>query len=358
MRLLFVCPDMRTGGAERHWATLAPALARRGAHVRVLCLSDEGGLYGELAAAGVPATCLHMRGRLDPRAWRRALAFAEPRPDAVVTRGVSGQLVGAAIARRAACPHVLNEHTPLTPAGELLPMRRHQRLLTRLVAPRVDHVIAVTRRQIEPLARLGYRRERIEVIANGVFDSARAPAAPREGDGFTAFYAARLEPEKGVGVFIRGVAAARRSDPRIRGVVAGDGPERRRLERLAAGSGVELLGVRDDVPELMAAADVVALTSEAEALPMSVLEAMANARPVVVTDVGGTAEAVVHGETGLLVPAGDADAVARALLELAVDPDRARRMGEAGRARQRELFDGERMVDGYERALARMAGGG
>jgi glycosyltransferase involved in cell wall biosynthesis len=112
------------------------------------------------------------------------------------------------------------------------------------------------------------------------------------------------------------------------------------------------------VPELMAAADAVALTSEAEALPMSVLEAMANARPVVATDVGGTAEAVVHGETGLLVPAGDADAVARALLELAADRERARRMGEAGQARQRELFDGERMVDGYERALARMAGGG
>jgi glycosyltransferase involved in cell wall biosynthesis len=358
MRLLFVCPDMRTGGAERHWATLAPALARRGADVSVLCLSAEGGLFGELTAAGVPATCLYMSGRGDPRAWRRALAFAEPRPDAVVTRGVSGQLVGAAIARRAGCPLVLNEHTPLTPAGELLPMRRHQRLLTRLVAPRVDHVIAVTRRQIEPLARLGYQRGRIEVIANGVFDSARAPAAPHGGDGFTAFYAARLEPEKGVAVFIRGVAAARRSQPTIRGLVAGDGPERDHLERLAAGSGVELLGVRDDVPELMAAADVVALTSEAEALPMSVLEAMANERPVVVTDIGGTAEAVVHGETGLLVPPGDADALAGALLELAADRDRARRMGEAGRARQRELFDGERMVDGYQRALARIAGGG
>jgi glycosyltransferase involved in cell wall biosynthesis len=79
---------------------------------------------------------------------------------------------------------------------------------------------------------------------------------------------------------------------------------------------------------------------------------------VVVTDIGGTAEAVVHGETGLLVPPGDADALAGALLELAADRDRARRMGEAGRARQRELFDGERMVDGYQRALARIAGGG
>lgn len=352
MRLLFVCPDMRTGGAERHWATLIPALARRGADVRVLCLVEEGGLFGELVAAGVPAACIRMRRRSDPRAWRRALAFANPRPDVVISRGVSGQFVGEAIARRARAAHVLNEHTPLTPAGDLLPVRRHQLVLTRVVAPRLDRVIAVTTRQIAPLARLGYRSERIEVISNGVFDSARPAAAPRHGEDFTVLCAARLEPEKGVGVFIRAVAAARRSRPEIRGLVAGDGPERGRLERLAAGSGVELLGVREDVAGLMAAADAVALTSEAEALPMSVLEAMAAARPVIATDIGGTAEAVVHGETGLLVRPGDADAAAGALLELASDRERARRMGEAGRVRQRELFDGESMVERYERTLA------
>jgi glycosyltransferase involved in cell wall biosynthesis len=356
VRLLFVCPDMRTGGAERHWATLIPALARRGADTRVLCLVEEGGLFGELHGAGVPATCIHMRRRSDPRGWRRALAFAHPRPDVVISRGVSGQFVGEAIARRARARHVLNEHTPLTPAGELLPMRRHQLMLTRVVAPRLDRVIAVTRRQIAPLARLGYRGERIEVIANGVFDSATPPQAQHDNGDFTVLCAARLEPEKGVAVFIRAVAAARRSRPGIRGLVAGDGPDRTRLERLASGSGVELLGVREDVDELMAAADAVALTSEAEALPMSVLEAMAAARPVVATDIGGTAEAVVQGETGLLVPPGDSDAAARALLELASDRDRARRMGEAGRARQRELFDGESMVQRYERALADVAG--
>jgi glycosyltransferase involved in cell wall biosynthesis len=360
MRLLFVCPDMRTGGAERHWATLIAALARRGADVRVLCLAEEGGLYGDLTAAGVPAACIHMRRRGDPRAWRRALVFARPRPDVVISRGVSAQFVGAAIARRARTPHVVNEHTPLTPTGELLPMSRHQRLLTRLVAPRLDRVIAVTKRQIAPLARLGYRRERIEVIANGVFDSARPTTArgAAEGDDFTVLCAARLEPEKGVGVFIRAVTEARLSRPAIRGLVAGDGPERPRLERLAAGSGVELLGVRDDVADLMAAADAVALTSEAEALPMSVLEAMAAARPVVVTDIGGMAEAVVQGETGLLVPAGDAGAAARALVELASDRERAQRMGAAGRTRQRGLFDGDSMVEKYERTLARVASGG
>ena len=105
--------------------------------------------------------------------------------------------------------------------------------------------------------------------------------------------------------------------------------------------------MRRDVLELMRAAGAVCLPSEAEALPMSVLEAMALGRPVVATDVGGRAEAVVDGETGLLVAPGDARRDA-ALLALAADRERApAAMGDAGRARQRERFNGEAMVDGY-----------
>ena len=274
----------------------------------------------------------------------------------MVSRGVSGQLVGAAIARRAGAPHVLNEHTPLRADGELLPPRVHQRLLTRLVAPRVDHVIAVTGAQLSPLTRLGYRPERLEVISNGVFGDSAANGPPPDGEVFTVLCAARLEPEKGVGTFIQAVAAARRDEPRIRGLVAGDGPQRSELERMAEGTGVELLGLRRDVPALMASSHAVALLSEAEALPMTVLEAMAAARPVVVSDIGGTAEAVMHGQTGLLVPPGDPEVAGRALADMAGDRERARRMGEAGRVRQRERFDGEAMVDRYARSLRRAAG--
>src|SRR5215208_5217466 len=179
MRLLFLAPDMQRGGAERQWATLIPALARRGAETRLVCLNDEGPLFEEVRAAGVPATCLRLGGRTDAPALRRALAEAGAHPGAVVTRGVSPQLVGEAIARRAGAAHVLNEHTPLTAAGELLPARPHQRLLTRLVAPRVDRVIAVTDRQAEPLRELGYRGERIVTVPNGVFETDVAVHAER-----------------------------------------------------------------------------------------------------------------------------------------------------------------------------------
>lgn len=362
MRLLFVAPDMHRGGAERQWAALIPALAARGAQVRLLCLNYEGPLFDELRAAGIPATCVHMENRGDVRGMRRALSEAEARPGAVVTRSVSPQLIGEAIALRAGAAHVLNEHTPLTVDGELLPLQPHQHQLTRLVAPRVTRVIAVTERQANPLTRRGYRRDRIVAVPNGVVETDVAtradPAATRselglaEGD-FAVLCAANLRPEKGIGEFVEAVARARRQVPSLRGLVAGDGPQRAELERLAGErEGVALLGSRGDVPDLIAACDAVCLLSEAEALPMSILEAMALGRPVVTTDVGGTTDAVVHAQTGLVVGAGEA---ASALARLAAQPEWARELGERGRERQRERFSGEAMVAGYERALAEVA---
>jgi len=357
MRLLFVCTDMRTGGAERHWATLIPILRERGAEAGVLCLAAEGGLFADVVRAGVPARCLNMHRRGDPRALRAALACARPRPDLVVSRGVSALVVAEAIARRARTAHVVNEHTPLLADGRLLPARRHQRLLTRALAPHVEWVIAVARRQVDPLVGLGYRRERIEVIPNGV-----EPVEPRAGADrlagageFGVLCVSRLQIEKRVELFVQAVAEARRSHPDLRGFVAGDGDRREEIERLARGSGVELLGERGDVPALLEAADAFALSSGAEALPMSVLEAMARGLPVVAPDLGGTSDAVADGETGLLVEPGDSAALAGALVALAREPERARRMGEAGRERQRDRFTAAAMTDTYLEAFERMA---
>jgi glycosyltransferase involved in cell wall biosynthesis len=293
---------------------------------------------------------------MDPSTLRRTLAVAAGfRPDAVVTRGVSAQLVGEAIARRARAVHVYNEHTPLTPTGRLLPPRPHQRALTRLVARAIDEVVAVTTRQVPPLERLGYPSGRIEVVHNGVFErdvEDVTPSAELDG-GFPVLCVARLQPEKRVDLFIEAVRAARRENDAIRGYVAGDGEERERLEELAGRNGVTLLGARTDVLELVAAAGAVCLASEAEAMPMSLLEAMALGRPVIATDVGGNAELVRDGETGRLLPPGDGRAVARAMVELAGDPPRAEEMGAAGRRLQREHFTGEQMVDGYRAAFER-----
>jgi glycosyltransferase involved in cell wall biosynthesis len=366
MRLLLIGPDMKTGGAQRNWITLAQALKARGHESYVLCLVEEGALFGELAAAGIPAGCVHMRGRLDIRALRSALAMGrEWQPDLVVSYGVAPQLIGARIARRAGAPHVLTEHTPVTVHGELPFSGRLQRALARRAARGVDLAIAVSASQAPPLERLGHRR--IEVVPNGVFENEVRPAAGREAtraalgardEHFVVVCLAGLRREKRVDLFCAAIGAARREQPHVRGFAAGDGPERAALEPLAAAAGVELLGDRRDAPDLLAAADAFCLPGEIEALPVSILEAMALARPVVAARVGGVAEAVADGETGFVVPPGDRDATARALATLAADPNRAAAMGKRGRERQLERFSGEQMVEAYAQTFETIVAGG
>ena len=119
------------------------------------------------------------------------------------------------------------------------------------------------------------------------------------------------------------------------------------MERLAAELGLRdaarLLGTRADVPELLATAHCVLLASDYEGCPLSVLEAMAAGVPVVATAVGGIPEIVADGETGLLTPRGDAQALARALETVLADRDLATRLGAEGRARARRELDRERM---------------
>jgi glycosyltransferase involved in cell wall biosynthesis len=132
-------------------------------------------------------------------------------------------------------------------------------------------------------------------------------------------------------------------------LLAGDGPLRRAVEaRIALGGQagrVQLLGPRDDIPALLRAADIFVLSSRWEGLPLAVVEAMMAGLPVVATAVGGIPETVLHGETGLLVPPGDAHALASALHRLLQDADLRRRMGEAGRQRAMAWFTQQRMVD-------------
>jgi glycosyltransferase involved in cell wall biosynthesis len=140
----------------------------------------------------------------------------------------------------------------------------------------------------------------------------------------------------------------------------GDGPLRGDLERLAQSLGVagrvRFLGVRFDVPDLLRAADIFALTSVSEAASLTLLEAMASGLPVVVTRVGGNPEIVRDGVDGLLVPRGDDQAAAAAFLRLLDDPAAAARMGAAGRARVHKHYRLEQTIDAYLRLYLQLCG--
>jgi glycosyltransferase involved in cell wall biosynthesis len=128
-----------------------------------------------------------------------------------------------------------------------------------------------------------------------------------------------------------------------RAALVGDGPGLGEVVTALRARGlsdrVELLGARGDVSDVLARSDVFVLSSRSEGFPVSILEAMAAGLPVVATDVGGVAEAVVDGETGILVPAGDPEALAAALRRLVADPALRRRLGAAGRTRAFRRFD-------------------
>jgi glycosyltransferase involved in cell wall biosynthesis len=353
-RFLFVCPNLFVGGAERQWSLLLPGLVARGADVSVLTLDGEGSFFDQLRAGGIDVRCATMRRRTDLAGWRRARKAASPSPDVVVTLSVSALVVGHVLARRSGAAHVSTEHSNYS----LRPLRRHQRALTRLVAPRVDAAVAVARAQLPSLAEHGFDPARLHVIPTGVRADDFVPTRPRltvraelglSSADFVACFVGGLKPEKRPADFVAAVAQAHVADVRIRGLIVGDGTLLAETRRLAAETGgtVRLLGVRSDVPDFIAASDAVCLTSVSEALPMSLLEAMAIGRPVVATAVGGVPELVQHGRTGLLVPPRDSGAFADALASLARDPAGAAAMGTRGRDRQRDLFSSERMVADY-----------
>lgn len=232
----------------------------------------------------------------------------------------------------------------------------------------VDLAVGCSASVLEGLRGDGMAERRLRVIHNGI-DTARLDRADPAAAGLRARLGIPAEAlligaigslirRKGVDLLLRALAAPGLEAARL--AVAGEGPEREALEALAASLGVAdrvaFLGYADPGP-LYAAADIVALASRAEALPLVLLEAAMLGRPVVAADVGGVAEAVAAGETGLLVPQDDVAALAAALARLAADPALRARMGAAAAARARAMFGLEAMVAAFAGVYRDLAGG-
>lgn len=208
----------------------------------------------------------------------------------------------------------------------------------------------------------GLPRERIQVIHNGIpipemagVDRAKARlACGLDVEGLLVLAVGNLYAVKDHATLLRAAALL----PGVHFAIAGRGEEEANLRALARELSIEsrvhLLGLRDDVDRLLAAADVFVQPSRSEGLPLAILEAMGHGLPVVATRVGGMAEAIVEGETGRLVEPGQPEALADALRVLLEDADRRRRAGEAGRARAVSQFSVEGMALRYEALYDRL----
>jgi glycosyltransferase involved in cell wall biosynthesis len=245
--------------------------------------------------------------------------------------------------------------------------------LERALARVSDRLLGVSQATVEDLVRLGVApAEKFSVLPLGLDldplaepdESSRVASRDELGVGagqVLLVFVGRVVPIKRLDLLLPALGEARKSEPRLRLAVVGDGDERPRLERQAAELGIAgdvlFLGYRRELRPVFAAADVAVLTSDNEGTPVSLIEAAAAGLPAVATDVGGVRE-VVTGETGIVVPRGDVGGLASAMVEMATDPQRRKECGRAARHRALGRYSAERLLGDVDALYSELVGGG
>ena len=350
MRIVHVLHSMAVAGAE---VLVHDFLSRAdsGVDQRVVTLDEVGALGEALRRRGVAVECVGRQPGVDAGLpFRLARAIAVHQPDVIHAHQYTPYFYSALAVRLSRRPPALifTEHGRHVPDH-----RRPKRVAFNRIASvwttRVTAVCAYVKRLL--VANEGIGADRIDVIYNGVDPTrfavehdghaVRAALDLAPGDRVVTCVA-RFHPVKDHATLIRGFAHAASHVPEARLLLVGDGALERELHELCATLGivsrVRFAGVRSDIPAVLAASDVFAMTSLSEGTSVTLLEAMLSKRPAVVTNVGGNPEIVEDGRTGKLVARGDDSATGEALIGLLRSESLRSALGEAGRARALEHF--------------------
>ena len=290
---------------------------------------------------GIPIEVVWERCRYDASVLSRARWIAGAfRPDIVQTHGYKADAVGLFLRWRLGVPWLAFSHGRTDEGARTRLYHRVGDLLLR----RADRIVAVSAARKAGLTAQGCAAAKVAMVHNAV-------TMPSAGDDVTAVrrelgvrddrpliaVVGRLSPEKGCTYFVDAMADVVRALPGVQALVIGEGQEDERLRAQAAslglGDAVRFIGYRRDLDRVYPAIDLLVLPSLSEGLPNVVLEAMAHARAVVATRVGGVPEVVDDGVSGVLVPPADAPALARAIVTVLRDTRARAAMGEVGRAR-------------------------
>jgi glycosyltransferase involved in cell wall biosynthesis len=348
-------------GSEAHLLSLLPELRQRGWDVRMLMLHEnEPGAWDfarALEARGVPLDAIRVRADVDPWAFLQLVGYlVRKRPELLHTHLVHAEwyaLLAGAVARvpvRFTTKHGFNEFREAPYFG----------VADRAIASLAHVHIAISRGLARYLAEVeGFDRESFEIVHYGI-EPDGDPEPYTEGVP-RLLCVGRLIPIKGHIVLLRAFAEARKRLPDLQLDLAGRGALEPALKALARELGisdaVRFLGHVSPIQAAIERSAVVVVPSMGEGFGMVALEAMERARPVIAASIGGLGEIVQDGVTGLLVPPGEAEPLAAAIVRVASDPDLARAMGEAGRSRALsrflQSFCTERTELLYEDALRR-----
>jgi glycosyltransferase involved in cell wall biosynthesis len=361
LRVLMVIDSLGPGGAERLLLDYLPRLGDLGVEARVCVLSERHGnpIANDLRRLGIPVDLVPVRRLADPAgALRVARYIRRAQPDVVHTQLQFADTIGAVAARLASRPVVSTLHTMSdTPpwSREALRVFVAERALG-WASSRIVAVSDAARRFYE--TRTALPPAKLVTIHNGIDlrlfrerMAGRAEARLALGlpaDAIAAVTVAVLRPEKGIESMLRALPGLRREHPRLTYLVVGEGPDRLRLEASAARVGVaeavRFLGRREDVPFVLSACDLFVHPTLEDALPTSLMEAMAASLPIVASAVGGVPEMVEDGRNGRLVPPGQVSALEAACRELLASPEAMAVMGQAGERVVAERFDLDRQA--------------
>ena len=329
-------------GSEAHLLSLVPLLRKRGWDARMVVLHEgeegAGAFVDAMRAKGVPTDAWRMRFDLDPTV---PLRLVRQTPQILHTHLVHADVLclpaGAAarVPIRISSKHGFNEF-------------RGHRLVAAAdrASARFAHAqIAISHGLADYLAATeGFDRSAFEVVHYGI---AAGPEPPPPATTTRLAAVGRLIPIKGLDVLLRAFAAASTRVPGLTLEIAGAGPLDAEL-RAAAPDGVTFLGRVEDVRDVYERNAFVVVPSRGEGFGMVALEAAERGRTAIVTRVGGLPEIVLDGETGIVVPPGDEDALADAIVALATDPERVRAYGSAARRRALASFSERGAVDGID----------
>jgi glycosyltransferase involved in cell wall biosynthesis len=339
-------------GSEAHLLSLLPRLKERGWDIRFMMLHEhEPGAWDfarELSARGIPLDSIPLAADVDPIAFLRLAAYlARMRPRILHTHlvhaDVYGQVTGAltGVPVRVSTKHGFNEFRE----------NRGFALGDRAIASLAHTHIAISRglaRYLEEVE--GFDGSSFEIVHYGIEPD--GSPVPYRGAEPRLLCVGRLIPIKGHILLFRAFAEARRRVPSLRLDIAGRGPLEPALralgKELEIEDAVHFLGYVVPVQRAIEGAAMVVVPSMGEGFGMVALEAMERARPVIAAEIGGLGELVEEGVTGLLVPPGEAEPLAEAIVRLGSDLELAKEMGEAGRRRALEQFLQERCTDRTE----------
>jgi glycosyltransferase involved in cell wall biosynthesis len=345
------------GGAQQHVLSLASRLDPQRFRPLVVSLTD-GPAVERIGRAGVAVRVLSERSD-DAAIAALAALFAELRPAVVHNHMYRAEVVGTSAALRTVAMGLPRPFIVSTVHSSRVRSAADRAFLARLT-PEMDRLIAVSRSIEQKITREGRHGAPVELISNGVdlerYETQTPSDTLREAFGLAGSVpvgmsvplvgiVARLEPEKGHPTILDAWPLVLRESPDARLLIVGEGSRRGPLEEQARELGllgssprVVFTGRRDDVPAVLAALDVVVLPSYREAQGVSLLEAMALARPIVASRVGGIPEFVEDGVTGLLVEPRDPSALAGAIVRVLRDHALADALGRNGRALVRERY--------------------